>query len=171
MVSPPAVRSPRITSHPPYQRIRPRPEVKKKVIQALLVPCSRSDWKYSSRSSWAFLANFRFSYSSEAKAFTTWMPTRFSWRMVTASPMRNWTCIHIRRSLPMTREERMTMKGTKARLMRVSSQFMKMSIAKRAITRTTTSRARTKPMLTNRRTASTSAVALDIRSPVCSLSW
>ena len=71
----------------------------------------------------------------------------------------------------MTKEERMMMKGTKARLMRVSCQFMRFKINSRATRRTTTSSARTKPMLTNRRIASTSAVALDINSPVCALSW
>ena len=39
----PAVRSPRITSNPPYQRIRPRAKVKYRVIQALLTPWSRSE--------------------------------------------------------------------------------------------------------------------------------
>ena len=91
--------------------------------------------------------------------------------MVTASPIRIWTKLHITRSLPITIEDRMTMKGTKARLMRVSSQFIKLSISTSAITRTTTSSARTRPILTKRRMASTSAVALDIRSPVCTVSW
>ena len=63
------------------------------------------------------------------------------------------------------------MKGTKTRLISVSSQFIKLRMKSKATVRTTTSNARTKPMLTNRRIASTSAVALDIRSPVCSLSW
>ena len=91
--------------------------------------------------------------------------------MVTASPIRCWTLVHIARSRPITIEERMTMNGTKTRLMRVSSQFIRLSIATRAMVRTTTSNARTRPMFTNRRIASTSAVALDIKSPVCSLSW
>ena len=91
--------------------------------------------------------------------------------MVTASPIFSWTTAHIRRSLPMTMEDRITMKGTKDRLMRVSSQFIKLRISSSAITRTTTSSARTRPMLTNRRMASTSAVALDIRLPVWAVSW
>ena len=75
------------------------------------------------------------------------------------------------RNLPMTRVERRTRKGTNTRLIRASSQLRKTRIVVTATVRTKTSRERTKPMLTNRRMASTSAVALDIRFPVCSWSW
>ena len=74
-------------------------------------------------------------------------------------------------SLLITKVDRTTTKGTKARLIRVNSQFRKTNILVTAAARTTTSRDRTRPRLTYRRTASTSEVALDMRLPVCSLSW
>ena len=76
-----------MTWRPPYHRIRPVARVKAKVIRALLAPSSRSDLYASAASSRVLLANLSFSYSSAAKAFTTLMPVRFSWRTVTISPI------------------------------------------------------------------------------------
>ena len=79
---------------------------------------------------------------------TTFMPTRFSWRTVTVSPMVICTCVHMARRRLITRTERTTMKGMKARLISASSQLMKTSIAGRIRARKQASMERIIPMLT-----------------------
>ena len=63
------------------------------------------------------------------------------------------------------------MAGTKIMLSSANCQFTTNRMIGIARIRTTTSNERIMPMFTKRRMASTSAVARDIRSPVCSLSW
>jgi hypothetical protein len=64
-----------------------------------------------------------------------------------------------------------TVNGAKARLIKANFQFKNAKMLVMATSRIATSRERTMPRLTKRRTCSTSAVALDIRLPVCSVSW
>ena len=63
-----------------------------------------------------------------------------------------------------------SMSGRKAALTSVSRQFVTAMMVRTAPSITKIEMPRTMPMLMNMRTASTSWVALDMRSPVCSLS-
>ena len=76
------------------------------------------------------------------------MPTRFSWRTVTVSPIVIWTWVHMARRRLITRTERTTIKGMKARLISASSQLMKTSIAGRIRARKPASMERTIPIFT-----------------------
>ena len=86
-------------------------------------------------------------------------------------PVSSCTLIQVGRSFrDMTRARHSTI-GTKAMATRPSRQLVTSISPPAAPMVTKIDRPLTIPMLTNIRTASTSAVALDIRLPVCCLSW
>ena len=114
--------------------------------------------------------NLASSKSRAPKALTTLIPDRFSCRTVVIAPVSCCTLIQTGRSARDRVSALHRISGRKAMHTRASRQFVTAMRVDTAPIVTKIDSPRTIPILTNVRTASTSCVALDMRSPVCSLS-